>query len=91
MKDLGPIHYFLGIEAIYQGSHLSLTQTKYVVDLLKCTNMHEVKPISSLATNGQKPSQYEGTCFSVPSEYQSVVGVLQCLTLTRPDISYSVN
>ncbi|KAM5580161.1 hypothetical protein ABKV19_009748 [Rosa sericea] len=91
MKDLGPIHYFLGIEATYHGSHLSLTQTKYVVDLLKHTNMHEVQPISSPATSGQKLSKHAGTCLSDPSEYRSVVGALQYLTLTRPDISYSVN
>ncbi|KAI5335772.1 hypothetical protein L3X38_025906 [Prunus dulcis] len=35
MKDLGPANYFLGMELICTLSGLSLTHTKYVVDLLK--------------------------------------------------------
>ncbi|BBH02513.1 Glycosyl hydrolases family 31 protein [Prunus dulcis] len=43
MKDLGPANYFLGMELICTLSGLSLTHTKYVVDLLKrvCQFMHQ--------------------------------------------------
>lgn len=34
MKDLGPIHYFLGLEVHCSSDKLFLSQTKYVVDLL---------------------------------------------------------
>lgn len=91
MKDLGPIHYFLGVEASYLGSTLCLTQKKYIVDLLRRTNMHEVKPCSTPTPSGQKLSLYDGEKLSDPTEFRSVVGALQYLTLTRPDISYSVN
>ncbi|XP_062028948.1 uncharacterized mitochondrial protein AtMg00810-like [Rosa rugosa] len=89
--DLGSIHYFLGVEASYDGPVLYLTQKKYIVDLLHRTNMHEVKPCTTRAPSGQKLSLYDGEKLSDPSEYRSVVGALQYLTLTRPDISYSVN
>lgn len=34
IKDLGPLHYFLGIEVRRINNDLYLTQTKYVIDLL---------------------------------------------------------
>uniref|UniRef100_A0A2N9ILA5 Uncharacterized protein n=1 Tax=Fagus sylvatica TaxID=28930 RepID=A0A2N9ILA5_FAGSY len=50
MKDLGPLHYFLGLEAVYSTTGLHLTQTKYTMDLLFRTKFQDVKPISSPAT-----------------------------------------
>ena len=91
MKDLGLLHFFLGLEAIYSFGGLYLTQTKYTMDLLHRTKFQDVKPISSLTHNGQKLSLYDGEPLPDPTEYRSVVGVLQCLTLTRPDIAFAVN
>ena len=34
MKDLGKLHYFLGIEVTYDGDCMHLTQSKYALDLL---------------------------------------------------------
>lgn len=47
MKDLGPLHYFLGIEVKQTPSDMYLTQPKYVMDLLRHTNMHDAKPLKS--------------------------------------------
>ena len=35
IKDLGPLHYFLGIEVSHSPGHLNLNQHKYTKDLLK--------------------------------------------------------
>ena len=91
MKDLGPLHFFLGLEAIYSSGGLYLTQTKYTMDLLHRTKFQDVKPISSPAHTGQKLSLYDGDPLPDPTEYRSVVGALQYLTLTRPDIAFAVN
>ncbi|XP_024156283.1 uncharacterized mitochondrial protein AtMg00810-like [Rosa chinensis] len=91
MKDLGPLHYFLGIEVQRQSHGLSLTQTKYVTDLLKCTNMIDAKPITSLAASGKRLSIHEGTLLSDPTQNRNTVGALQYLTLIRPDIAFAVN
>jgi hypothetical protein len=39
IKDLGPLHYFLGIEVQSTTSRLILSQWKYIDDLLVKTNM----------------------------------------------------
>ncbi|KAL5706290.1 hypothetical protein ACHQM5_024479 [Ranunculus cassubicifolius] len=91
MKDLGPLNFFLGIEATYKDGGLYLTQTRYTVDLLSRTKFLDVKPVSSPAQAGQKLSLYDGELLHDASQYRSVVGALQYLTITRPDISYAVN
>ncbi|PKI70974.1 hypothetical protein CRG98_008555 [Punica granatum] len=91
MKDLGPLHFFLGMEARRNSAGLYLTQSKYIHDILTRTSMLECKPISSPVNTGPRLSIRDGSSFEDPSLYRSVVGSLQYLSLTRPDIAYSVN
>ena len=44
MKDLGDLHFFLGIEAKRTSIALVLTQTKYTLDLHTRTHMQDFKP-----------------------------------------------
>ena len=53
MKDLGSLHYFLGVEVQHNSQGLFLSQTKYALDLLQRTDMIEAKPISTLFVVGQ--------------------------------------
>ncbi|CAN6705812.1 unnamed protein product [Malus baccata var. baccata] len=91
MKDLGPLHYFLGIEVQYNGDSMHLSQSKYALDLLARTKFTDAKPISTPVVTGQKLSAHVGDPHEHPDLYRSVVGALQYLTLTRPDLSYVVN
>ncbi|CAL8173518.1 unnamed protein product [Prunus armeniaca] len=91
MKDLGPLHYFLGVEVQYMNDQMHLSQAKYALDLLKRTNFLDAKPISTPVPCGQKLSAYDGEPHDSPDLYRSVVGALQYLTITRPDLSYAVN
>lgn len=34
IKDLGPLHYFLGLQVIFHGGSLHLNKLKYAYDLL---------------------------------------------------------
>jgi Reverse transcriptase (RNA-dependent DNA polymerase) len=40
IKDLGSLHYFLGIEVSFNNNSLHLSQPKYIIDLLRRANMH---------------------------------------------------
>ena len=47
LKDLGPLHYFLGLQVTRSSSGLYLNQAKYDHDLLKKHNMLTSKPAKS--------------------------------------------
>jgi hypothetical protein len=53
--------------------------------------MDNAKPISSPMSTTAQLSQFHGDSFHDPHMYRSVVGSLQNLTLTRPDVSFAVN
>jgi hypothetical protein len=91
LKDLGPLHYFLGVEALPDPHGMFLTQRKYILDLLKRANMLGAKTISSPMSSSTALSAFSGDPFSDPSLYRSIVGSLQYLSLTRPDVSFAVN
>jgi hypothetical protein len=92
-KDLGDLNYFLGIEVMKTTDGIVLTQAKYLSDLLKKVGMPECKPVDTPLSTSEKLSQHEGALLGSndATKYRSVVGDLQYLTLTRPDIAYSVN
>lgn len=91
IKDMGHISYFLGIEARRTSQGLHLMQKKYVIDLLTKTNMLHAKPVATPLASSPKLTLNSGTTLSDPREYRQIVGSLQYLALTRPDISYAVN
>ncbi|CAL8168757.1 unnamed protein product [Prunus armeniaca] len=90
IKDLGALHYFLGIEVHRTSSGLFLSQTKYTIDLLSKTDMLNTKPFPSPATTTKLASD-SSELLSNPTSYRYIVSTLQYLTWTCPDISYSVN
>ena len=61
MKDLGPLHYFLGMEVSRTGSDLFLHQSKYGRDLLqkagleKCTSQPTPMAVSSSMNGADTP------------------------------------
>jgi histone deacetylase 1/2 len=93
LKDLGDLHFFLGIEVRKHQHGLVLTEEKYASDLLKKVGMtHSTSCPTPLSTT-EKLSLHDGRPLGPEdsSNYRSVVGALQYLTLTRPDLSFSVN
>jgi histone deacetylase 1/2 len=70
-----------------------LSQERYASNLLAKVNMTNCKPVCTPLSTSEKLSAHEGTPLG-PNDaknYRSVVGALQYLTLTRPDISFAVN
>ncbi|XP_033147559.1 uncharacterized mitochondrial protein AtMg00810 [Brassica rapa] len=91
MKDLGQMHYFLGIQATFHSNGLFLNQQQYAENILAVASMSNCNPVATpLPTQlNQIPQKKE--LFSNPTYYRTLAGKLQYLTLTRPDIQYSVN
>ena len=70
---------------------LFLSQQKYIRNLLLQLKMDGVKPVSSPMATSCKLSNIIGKSLSDPFVYRSMVGALQYLSFTRPDIAFSVN
>ncbi|XP_071678159.1 uncharacterized mitochondrial protein AtMg00810-like [Lolium perenne] len=93
IKDLGRLGYFLGIEATYNSGGMILSQHKYALDLLHRSHMENCNSISTPMSAIDKLAADIGTPLSDTDafSYRSMVGGLQYLTLTRPDLSFAVN
>ncbi|XP_060963442.1 uncharacterized mitochondrial protein AtMg00810-like [Cannabis sativa] len=91
LKDLGDLHFFLGIEVFRDEAGLYLTQTKYIEDLLRRHNMTHLKPSPTPISTGKCLSALDGKEMENPTVCRSLIGALQYLCHTRPDISYAVN
>lgn len=92
LKDLGDLHFFLGIEVKKTADGLVLTQGRYAADVLERSGMSKAKAVDTPLSVSEKLI-VDGTKLGVEdsTRYRSLVGALQYLTLTRPDISFAVN
>ncbi|KAM1143556.1 hypothetical protein ACFX15_031820 [Malus domestica] len=82
MKDLGLLHFFLGLQIEYQSQRLLVHQTKYIKKILQKANMVYCKPCHTPCHSNQKLLNHGSPPFSDPSYYRSLVGALQYLTFT---------
>ena len=87
-KDLGMLRYFLGVEVMRSKHGIFLSQRKYVLDLLSKTGKFGEKPCSSLMAPGVHLIR-EGELSEDLERYRRLVGKLNYLTVTRPDITHS--
>lgn len=90
MMDLGDLHYFLGISVTRSTFGLFLSQRQYASDLLRRADMADCHSTTTPVDTQAKLSATTGALVLDPTEYHSIAGALQYLTLTRPDIAYAV-
>ncbi|KAJ9560393.1 hypothetical protein OSB04_005553 [Centaurea solstitialis] len=91
MKDLGDLHYFLGLEVLSDASGIYLCQAKYVSDLLSKAGLSDNKVASTPLEHNLHLAPNAGTPLQDPTRYRQLVGSLVYLTVTRPDIAYAVH
>lgn len=53
--------------------------------------MLDAKPVTTPLAENVKLTRYGGTALSDPKEFRMIIGSLQYLFLTRPNIAYAVN
>eukprot|EP00253_Pinus_taeda_P014846 PITA_14846 len=91
MKDIGLMHYFLGLE-VWQGEgHFFLVQEKYIVDILGRFHMKDCKPMSTPMITKWKKFHASDSELVDPTLYRQLIGSLMYLVNTRPYICFIVN
>lgn len=90
MKDMGQVHYFLGVEVTQISTGLFLSQQRYTENILKKVDILDCKPSSTpMVVKLQYPEDSEP--YPYVTQFRAIVGSSQCLLFTRPDLSYPVN
>nr|GEV31206.1 hypothetical protein [Tanacetum cinerariifolium] len=91
IKDLGSLHQFLGVEVISTTSSLFLSQHRHIADLLSRFKMSGAKEVATPLNSTETLSLTDGSPNVDVSSYRSIVGSLQYLAITRPDVSFAIN
>ena len=90
MTDMGPLHFFLGLEISQDATGIKLSQAKCAGDLLERFRMVDCKPALTPFLSGVRLEDGGDTPLVDSTLYRQLVGSLLYLTHSRPDLSYVV-
>ncbi|XP_015158880.1 uncharacterized mitochondrial protein AtMg00810-like [Solanum tuberosum] len=90
MKDLGTLTYSLGLEVHNVASGVFLNQHKYTQDLISLAGLQDSSSVDTPLELNVKYRREEGDLLPDPTIFRQLVGSLNYLTITRPDISFAV-
>ena len=93
IKDLGKLHYFIGIQVKQEHDYIWIGQETYTQSILERFNMSNCRPAhtpidpgAKLKKAGDEEKRFDN------QTYQAAIGSLLYLSLyTRPDISHAVS
>jgi len=69
MKDLGDVHYLLGLQITRTGITLTITQTRYLLSLLHKFGLAGAKPVATPIASGTSLSATNDTLLSDPMPF----------------------
>lgn len=91
IKDLGEVHYFLGLEIVKLTQGYLISQHKFALDLLSDFQCSTVTLVVAPLDSHVKLSAEVGDLLPDPSIYRKLAGIkLNYLQHTRLDLSYNV-
>jgi hypothetical protein len=90
MSMMGELQFFLGLQIKSAKEGTFVHQAKHTKDILKKFKMDDSKPLSTLMSMTIALDANEDGYPVDQKEYRSMIGSLMYLTVTRPDIQFSV-
>jgi hypothetical protein len=91
IKNLGELSFFFDVEAIRSDEGLYLSQRRYILDLLLCSKMDKYRSSVTPMSMSQILNKLDGAPFHDPHLYRSIVGGLQYLSFTRPELAFAIH
>ena len=91
MKDLGMMHYFLGLEVWHNPNAIVLSQGKYTVEILKRFRMMDCKSMTTSMTMNLKLLSDTSSEIMDATLYIHIIGSLMYLMNMRTYICFVVN
>jgi hypothetical protein len=91
MKDLGLMHYYLGLEVWQKRGEVFLGQGKYAIKILQKFGMMDYKSMDTPMNADIRKVKVPDFDPIDPSLYRQLIGSLMYLVNTQPDICFVVN
>ena len=88
---MGALKYFLGIEVMRSNKGIFLSHRKYVLDLLDEIGLLAAKPCETRLIPNINLKVGWRELLTDPERYWRTVGKINHLTVTRPDIAFSIS
>lgn len=90
MSDLGRMKLFLGVEVIQDSKGMFITHQKYATEILIIFGMENSNYVQNSMVSGHKMSKEGSGAAVYPTKFKQLIGSLRYLTVTRPDLIFSV-
>jgi hypothetical protein len=87
MSMIGEMKFFLGLKITQTEQGIFIAQTKYLKEMLNKFGMEDFKPVVTPMITGCNFSKNDESKSFYQTNYRSMIGGLQYLTPTRPNIA----
>jgi transposase len=90
MLLLVELSLFLGLQICQRNQGIFISQTKYIIEMLKRFKMEYCKPVTTPTKTSSKLSKYDDSNSTDQRKYRSMIGSLLYVTISRPDVMQAV-
>ena len=90
MSLLGELSFFLGLQIRQRNQEIFISQTNYIIEMLKRFGMEDCKPFITLMQTSCKLRKYDDSKFTDQRQYRSMIDSLLYVTTSKPDVMQSI-
>uniref|UniRef100_A0A1S4BTB7 Uncharacterized mitochondrial protein AtMg00810-like n=1 Tax=Nicotiana tabacum TaxID=4097 RepID=A0A1S4BTB7_TOBAC len=90
VKNLGDIHYFVRTEILREREYFIVSQRRFTLDMLHEFDVSHLSRVNSPLDPSSKLKGHDGHPLQNPTIFRHLVGKLNYLTNTCPDLSFAV-